>query len=344
MSFCFKKFIFEDAAHVTMDRFMSLALYHEKHGYYMTRVPFGRDGDFITSAEVSQLFGEVVALWILSYLENAGISEKFSLLELGPGRGTLMHDILRVFEQFPKYDAMLEVHLLEISPLLRNTQRATLECFSVRKKISWHYKLEELPDRPTVVVANEFFDALPVRQFVRASNGAWKECCVCNDGGNLSIVAVDTKYNLDEYNYVPEGGIIERCEAAKEIMEYLERIIVRNGGIGAIFDYGYLQSPCHSTIQSVKNHHYCDFLDNIGECDITAHVDFGLLQKHAQRLNGKVMTQREFLYQFGIRERLACLECNATEEQKLELRGAFLRLTENMGTMFKVLLLEAELH
>ncbi|WP_447581967.1 class I SAM-dependent methyltransferase [Anaplasma marginale] len=344
MGFCFKKFIFENSAHVTMDRFMSLALYHEEHGYYMTRVPFGRTGDFITSAEISQLFGEVVALWVLSYLESTGISEKFSLLELGPGRGTLMHDILRVFEQFPRYNALLEVHLLEISPLLRNAQRATLERFSARKEISWHCKLEELPERPTVVVANEFFDALPVRQFVRASNGAWKERCVCNDGGNLSVVAVDTQYNLDEYDDVPEGGIIERCEAASDVLACLEKIIVRNGGAGAIFDYGYLQPPYHSTIQSVKNHHYCDFLDNIGECDITAHVDFSLLQKHAQRLNGKVMTQREFLYQFGIRERLACLERNATERQRRELKGAFLRLTENMGTMFKVLLLNHERH
>ncbi|KAF2281821.1 hypothetical protein GH714_042645 [Hevea brasiliensis] len=298
-----------------MDRFMNLALYHEEHGYYMTKMPFGRTGDFITSAEISQLFGEVVALWVLSYLESTGISEKFSLLELGPGRGTLMHDILR---------------------------RATLERFSARKEISWHCKLEELPERPTVVVANEFFDALPVRQFVRASNGAWKERCVCNDGGNLSVVAVDTEYNLDEYDDVPEGGIIERCEAASDVLACLEKIIVRNGGAGAIFDYGYLQPPYHSTIQSVKNHHYCDFLDNIGECDITAHVDFSLLQKHAQRLNGKVMTQREFLYQFGIRERLACLERNATEAQRLELKSGFLRLTENMGTMFKVLLLHYE--
>ncbi|KAA8473148.1 SAM-dependent methyltransferase [Anaplasma marginale] len=343
MGFCFKKFIFENSAHVTMDRFMSLALYHEEHGYYMTRVPFGRAGDFVTSAEISQLFGEVIALWILSCLESAGISEKFSLLELGPGRGTLMHDILRVFEQFPRYDALLEVHLLEISPLLRNTQRATLESFSARKEISWHCKLEELPERPTIVVANEFFDALPVRQFIR-TGGAWKECCVCNDGGNLGIVAVDTQYNLDGYGDVPEGGIIERCEAASDVLACLEKIIVRNGGAAAIFDYGYLQPPYRSTIQSVKSHHYCDFLDNIGECDITAHVDFGLLQKHAQRLNSKVVTQREFLYQFGIRERLACLERNATERQRRELKGAFLRLTENMGTMFKVLLLNHERH
>ncbi|ACZ49355.1 hypothetical protein ACIS_00816 [Anaplasma centrale str. Israel] len=339
MGFCFKKFIFTDSKYVTMDRFMDLALYHEKHGYYMTRVPFGRAGDFITSAEISQLFGEVVALWILSYLESAGISEKFSLLELGPGRGTLMCDVLRVFERFPKYDALLEVHLLEISPLLRNTQRATLESFSARKEIFWHDKLEELPERPTVVVANEFFDALPVKQFVYAGSGMWKECCVYSDIGNLSVVALDTEYSLNEYNDVPEGGIIERCEAAKDVLECLEGIIVRNGGAAAIFDYGYLQPPYRSTIQSVKGHHRCDFLYNVGECDITAHVDFGFLQGHVRRLNSRVVTQREFLYQFGIRERLAHLACNATERQKRELKSAFLRLTENMGTLFKVLLL-----
>ncbi|MCU7611478.1 class I SAM-dependent methyltransferase [Anaplasma capra] len=340
MGFSFKKLIFSSSACVTIDKFMELALYHDEHGYYMTKIPFGREGDFITSAEISQLFGEVIAIWLLHYLEGAGISGKFSLLELGPGRGTLMNDILRVLRQFSRYDDLLEVHLLEISSLLRKVQRETLKGELVCREIFWHYRLEELPEMPTIVIANEFFDALPVKQFIRADDGTWKENCICCDQqGNLGIVAMETTWDFDEYADAPTGGIIEHCDAAKSVLRYLEGLIVRNGGAGIVLDYGYLDPPYKSTIQSVMQHRYCNFLNNIGKCDITAHVNFSFLRRSLRCVTSSVMTQREFLYQFGIRERLECLMRNATERQAQELKNAFLRLTENMGTLFKVLLL-----
>ncbi|MGN7678297.1 MAG: class I SAM-dependent methyltransferase [Anaplasma sp.] len=300
----------------------------------MTRVPFGKDGDFITSADISQLFGEVIAIWLLNYLESTGTSEKFSLVELGPGRGTMMADILGVVRQFPQYYELLEVHLLEASALLREVQR---EALREHEGVFWHCKLEDLPQRPTIMVANEFFDALPIKQFVSVG-GVWQEHYVRHDDGKLDIVAMKASCDVNVRN-MSDGSVFEKCAAASEILQAIEERIVRHGGAGIVFDYGYLHPPYRSTIQAVKDHQYCSFLDHIGECDITAHVDFGFLRSSLKKISSRVTTQKEFLYKFGIRERLECLSRNATPQQVSELKRGFLRLTENMGTLFKVLML-----
>lgn len=335
-----KGFIFSEGNAVPMDKFIGEALYNKSCGYYMTQAVFGRGGDFVTAPEISQLFGEIIAVSLLQYLEYAKVSDNFALVELGPGRGTMMADIMRVMEKFPKYYELVEVHLVEISSLLCEVQHNALREHVKRGKVFWHNSISELPSRHTIVVANEFFDALPIKQFVLV-DGKWRENYVWCGAEGLSIVHMGTEQNFEFDSNLPDGSIIEICSAAVDILRNLENMLVKNGGMGLIIDYGYVDPVYHSTIQAVKNHRFCSFLDHIGECDISACVDFGALLKVLKRLKGEVMTQREFLYRFGIKERLELLSGSATEEQALELRRSFLRLTENMGTLFKVLSLSS---
>lgn len=333
-----KGFLFSEGDTVPMDKFIGEALYNKSRGYYMTRAVFGRGGDFITAPEISQLFGEIVAVWLLQYLERVKISENFALVELGPGRGTMIADIMRVMKNFPEYYKLVSAHLVEISPLLRSVQQNTLKEHVERGKVFWHDDTRYIPCCPTVIVANEFFDALPLKQFVLV-NGEWRENYVQCSSDGLSVVHKGTEENLEfDYN-LPEGSVIEKCVAAEKILSGLESILVKNGGAGLIIDYGYVDPVYKSTIQAVKNHKFCSFLEHVGECDISACVDFGALLRALRRIKGEIVTQREFLYQFGIRERLELLVNNATKEQAVELQKSFLRLTENMGTLFKVLLL-----
>ena len=334
-----QRFTFLNNDTVPIDEFVSDTLYNEYYGYYMTKVPFGKKGDYVTSSDISQLFGETIALWLLSYLGDISPPEKIILAELGPGNGTLMNDILRVMGNFPLYDRLLEVHLVEISPLLRELQEKTLDKAMSSREIFWHTDISGLPECPTIFVANEFFDALPVKQFALI-NGAWHENHVRRtERGKLEIVSIDTCRNFSK-NSVPEGGIIEICDAATKVMKAIVSMLTRHGGAGVIVDYGYLQPVYRSTIQAVKDHHYCDFLSNVGECDISTCVDFNALLETAGDVAQEVITQREFLHRFGIRERLEMLLKNATEQQAKDLKNSYLRLTENMGTLFKVLLLK----
>ncbi|MDB1135378.1 class I SAM-dependent methyltransferase [Candidatus Anaplasma sp. TIGMIC] len=334
-----KDLIFAEGNTVPIDKFMSEALYREGVGYYMTQMPFGQDGDFITSSDISQLFGETVAVWLLQYLEMMNIAEKFVLLELGPGRGTLMCDILRVMRRFPQYDRLLEVHLVEISPVLQTAQRDTLKEAMQHREVFWHNSIADVPDMPVLVIANEFFDALPIKQFV-FKGGTWCERKVCSKPEGLSVIDVVTSHLVEEHG-VPEGGIVETCQAATAILTHIEGMMLRNGGACLIVDYGYLQPIYKSTIQAVKDHQYCSFLEHVGQCDISACVNFGALQKALKQVMCTVMTQREFLYRYGIRERLDVLLRNASAKQASDLRSGFLRLTENMGTLFKVLLMHS---
>ncbi|MEH0831464.1 class I SAM-dependent methyltransferase [Anaplasma bovis] len=337
-----EKLIFSKGKCVPLDEFMKIALYHEDCGYYMKKMPFGKEGDFITSADISQLFGDVIALWLLQYLESIGVAEGFILMELGAGRGTLISDILRVIKGFPQYDMLLEVHIVEISPLLRSMQKHSIGKDTMRqKKFFWHTELPtSLPDCPIVVIANEFFDALPIKQFTSVEGEIRENCVIC-DGDLLTMG--DMKATLPEgaYDNLEDGYIVENCAAAADIVKLLEKLLVKKGGAGLIIDYGYVQPIYKSTIQGVMNHGYCDFLKHAGECDISAYVDFGTLQRSLDTVVSKISTQRDFLHNFGIRERLEQLMQNATVAQAHELQSSYLRLTENMGTLFKAMIMHA---
>ncbi|KJV65928.1 MULTISPECIES: class I SAM-dependent methyltransferase [Ehrlichia] len=327
-----KKIILNCGGAISIEQFIRIALYDVHHGYYMTRMPFGTHGDFITAPEISQLFGEVIALWILLNWQKMGYPSKFIIVELGPGRGTLISDIIRVLKKFEQCYAATIVYLVEISPILERLQRSVLK----DEKIFWCKDVKDVPDYPVVFIANEFFDALPIRQFVYINN-SWCEVCVAVEDNEFKIVykKIDKIFKISSDI---ENPVIEICDEAVSIIKCIENKILQSGGAAVIIDYGYVNCPYESTIQSIKNHRYNDLLKNVGESDITAHVNFDVLHNSLSTLRSIIMTQRDFLYSFGIKERLQVLIENATETQKQNLMTGFLRLTENMGSMFKVLL------
>ncbi|QXK92053.1 SAM-dependent methyltransferase [Neoehrlichia mikurensis] len=326
--------IFKNTNCVSMDEFIRSALYDYEYGYYMNRMPFGATGDFITAAEISQLFGEIIAVWVLYSWEKIGFPSKFALVELGPGRGTLMSDIVRTLQNFDECFKALDIHLIEISPMLCEIQKHFLKNYQV----FWHKDITTIPELPVLFIANEVFDALPIKQFVYDA-GIWKENYVELKNNTLQVVQKDTNFIFDIAS-VMEGSVIEISDDGRVLLTLMENKIVKYGGAGIIIDYGYTYPPPYvSTIQSVKNHQYNFFLKDIGKCDITAHVDFSFLQNNLQKVKSSIITQREFLYYFGIKERLKILMNHSTKKQQQELKSAFLRLTENMGTLFKVLMI-----
>lgn len=286
----------ENKGPMTVDRYMELCNSH----YYATRDPLGNKGDFITAPEISQIFGEMIGIWAITAWQKIGSPEKCALVELGPGRGTLMADILRVI----KGNFSAEVHLVETSPSLREIQAAKLG------NIFWHDKLPDL-NIPYILIANEFFDALPFKQFV--------------SGKERKIIAKDGKLSFD---LIAEDGLVtESCPIGSEIMKK----IASSASAAVIIDYGYVANEKRSTLQAVKDHKYHSFLENPGEADLTALVDFSEMANitKSQGKNCTILTQREFLLAHGADIRAKILN----KEKDLERLIA----PEQMGELFKVL-------
>ena len=330
-----KKVIFNAGGAISIEQFMQIALYDVHHGYYMTQIPFGVHGDFITAPEISQLFGEIIALWVLLNWQKIGAPSKFVVVELGPGRGTLINDVIRILKRFEQCYTAVSIYLVEISPVLENVQRDILK----NEKVFWCRNVNDVPDCPILIIANEFFDALPIRQFTYFDN-TWYETYVTLENDEFKIIykSVDERFEISSDIEKP---VVETCNEAISIVKYIENKILQNSGAAVIIDYGYVDCPYESTIQSVKCHKYNDLLKNIGKSDITSHVNFSVLRDSLSTLDSVIMNQRDFLYSFGIKERLRILIENATEVQKQNLITGFLRLTENMGSMFKVLLINS---
>ncbi|MGL9732653.1 MAG: class I SAM-dependent methyltransferase [Wolbachia sp.] len=339
------KLIDKNQGSISISDFMNAALYHKKYGYYMNKLSFGKDGDFITAPEISQLFGEIVAVWIMHMWEKLGKPSKFSLVELGPGKGTLIHDIIRVTRKYNNFFDSVSIHLIEISPALQEVQKEELKVLN----INWHENINSLPEQPIVFLANEFFDALPISQFVYR-NEEWYENRVIKQDNVVLFKVTDTRIKKKEL-FLPisaiqitnkklfNGAVVEVCLAGIEILKKLEEKIYNNKGAALIIDYGYVYSEYKSTLQSVRQHKYANFLENIGNSDITALVNFQMLRNSLKHVDCEILTQREFLYLFGIKERTQALMKNANDEHKNKIFDEFLRLTENMGTIFKVMLI-----
>ncbi|MGL9682168.1 MAG: class I SAM-dependent methyltransferase [Wolbachia sp.] len=340
------KLIDKNQGSISISDFMNAALYHKEYGYYMNKLPFGKDGDFITAPEISQLFGEIVAVWVMHMWEKLRKPSKFSLVELGPGKGTLIHDIIRATRKYNNFFDSVSIHLVEISPVLQEVQKEELKGLD----INWHENIDSLPRQPSIFLANEFFDALPIDQFVYR-NEEWYENRVAKQDNVVSSKVADTRMQKMELcvsvsatqmtnKKLFDGAVVEVCSAGIEILKRLEKKIYNNKGAALIIDYGYVYPEYKSTLQSVMQHKYANFLENVGNSDITALVNFQALRDSLKHVDCKVLTQREFLYLFGIKERTQALIKNASDEQKNRIFGEFLRLTENMGTLFKAMLVQ----
>jgi NADH dehydrogenase [ubiquinone] 1 alpha subcomplex assembly factor 7 len=326
-------------------RYMELCLTHPSHGYYVSRDPLGREGDFTTAPEVSQMFGELLGLWAASVWRAMDSPPALRLVELGPGRGTMMADALRALRVLPPLYQALSIHLVEINPVLREKQKATL---SGVRNITWHDHIDDVPSGPCVILANEYFDVLPVHQVVKREGGWHERTIEIGADGSLGFGASPEPMPRFEVllpplvRAAPVGAVFEWRPDA-EIMKIATRVR-DDGGAALIIDYGHLRSDAGDTFQAIARHSFTDPLKNPGQADVTAHVDFQALARAAEDLNARVhgpVPQGEFLKALGIEQRAATLMAKTTPEVSEDISGALKRLTEGgrggMGSMFKVL-------
>lgn len=325
---------------ITVERFMELALGHPDHGYYMTRDPFGAAGDFTTAPEISQMYGELLGLWAAEVWSLMGRPNPVRLIELGPGRGTLMSDALRAARIVPDFRAALDVTLIEMSPTLANIQyEALLTCGA---PVAWAASLGEAPDGPAIILANEFLDALPVRQFVRRG-GRWRERVVkLDEAGRLAFgLASEPEPYLKAD--AEEGAVLEVSAAGHRFMFELGARLVKQGGAALFVDYGHSATGFGETLQALRAHRYVDPLVEPGEADLTAHVDFAAMARSARASGAAVhgpIDQGDFLRALGIDMRTQALAERAPDRAE-EFEAARRRLVGKnegeMGGLFKAM-------
>jgi NADH dehydrogenase [ubiquinone] 1 alpha subcomplex assembly factor 7 len=328
-----------DAGPIPVSEYMDLALAHPRFGYYRSRDPLGRGGDFTTAPEISQIFGELIGLWCVTVWQMMGAPAQVRLVELGPGRGTLMADLLRAARMVPGFMQAATIHLVETSPALRKKQRQALP--DVRP--TWHDRLQDVPEGPLLVVANEFFDALPIRQYVREA-GAWRERLVDVEGaaGFRFVLGPPVTPELPPaMREAPDGAVAEVCPAAVSVARHLGHRLATQGGAALIVDYGPAASACGDSLQAVRGHAFHPVLSDPGEADLTAHVDFATLALAANpaRAHGPV-TQARWLRRLGAELRAEQL-IRANPAKAAAIASGCARLIDpaEMGTLFKVLAL-----
>jgi SAM-dependent MidA family methyltransferase len=331
--------LIELAGPMPVSQFMSLCLCHPVHGYYTTHDPLGSDGDFTTSPEVSQMFGELIGLWAAAVWHQMGAPPQVRLIELGPGRGTMMLDMLRAAHVMPDFRKAAAVHLIETSPALLQRQRETLG--NVDVTIVWHEALADVPDGPAIIVANEFFDALPLNQAVKLEDG-WHERVVALDHrGNLAFAVGPEPFKFFEQTLPPPArvagvGSIYEWRGDGYTLEVARRVV--RGGGALIIDYGHLESMIGDTFQAMRARRKSDPLAAPGLSDVTAHVDFQALAQVAQGMGA-------LLRRLGIEQRAGNLKKVAPSDKAAAVDLALARLTAGgktgMGSMFKAIGLSA---
>lgn len=342
---------------IGIDRYMSLCLGHPVHGYYRTRDPLGRRGDFTTAPEISQMFGELIGLWAASVLGRIDPAARPLLVELGPGRGTLMADALRAIGAAAP-GAAFDLHLVETSPPLRAAQAATLAGRGPEGRgpaglgppgrgPTWHDGLDAVPDGPAIVIANEFFDCLPVRQFARTGRGWCERLVGLSPEGTLRFgLAPDPEPGIAAE--APEGALLTLPSAALEVVRALAARLVRSGGALLLIDYGHAGPGFGDTLQALARHRFADPLAAPGEADLTAHVDFAALALAARGAGARVhgpVEQRDFLLALGLTARAERLKRGSSPAQAAAIDAAVSRLTDpaatGMGRLFKVMAVSA---
>jgi NADH dehydrogenase [ubiquinone] 1 alpha subcomplex assembly factor 7 len=326
---------------ITVERYMELALEHPDFGYYMNRDPFGATGDFTTSPEISQMFGELIGLWAADVWKSMGEPRSVRLVELGPGRGTLMSDALRAARIVPEFREALEVWLVETSPTLASIQHDLL--VDSGAGVSWARSLREVPQGPAIFIGNEFLDALPVRQFGRVS-GQWRERTVRLNGEGALAFDFAAAAEPHIVANAPNGTILEVNPAGHRFMFELGSRLVRQGGAALLIDYGHAATGFGDTLQALRAHRHIDPLAAPGDCDLTAHVDFAAMARSASAAGAAVygpIDQGDFLRAIGVDLRTKALAERASPERAEEFQRARARLVGKnpgeMGALFKAM-------
>tara|TARA_B110000914_G_scaffold18740_1_gene14237 strand:- start:316 stop:1362 length:1047 start_codon:yes stop_codon:yes gene_type:complete len=327
---------------VTLDKFIEEALYNKKHGYYMKKNPFGKSGDFITAPNISMLFSEMIAIWLISFWEKLDRPKQFNLIELGAGNGEMMRILIRTFNKFPIFKKSCKINILEKSKLLQKTQKTNIN----NKKIRWLNNLNELNNLPCIFIANEFFDALPIKQFLKKEK-KWYERHV-NFTNNKKLEFLDVPFDMLKFEKEIEFKIsynqkfIEYSPlATKYLKTIIRKIKLSNGGI-LIIDYAYLDREMKDTLQAVSKHKYCDVLKSFRNADITYNLSFNLINKIINKLgpcSSLSTTQKKFLSKLGILNRAEILSKNMSFNEKADIYFRVKRLIDEnqMGHLFKVM-------
>ena len=326
----------------TLDKFIEDSLYNKKYGYYIKKNPFGEGGDFITAPNVSMLFSEMIAIWVISFWEKLDCPEQFNLIELGAGNGEMMKVLISTFSKFPKFKSSCKINILEKSKLLKQAQRAN----TGDTEIKWLNDLNELNNFPCIFIANEFFDALPIKQFLKKEK-RWHERHV-KFISNKKLEYLDIPFDMKKFekelkfNISYNQKFIEYSPLATEYLKtIIKKIKLNNGGI-LLIDYAYLEKEMKNTLQAVSKHKYCEVLKGFRNSDITYNLSFKLINKIIKKLgpcSSLITTQQKFLTKLGILDRAEILSKNMPFSKKADIYFRIKRLIDEnqMGHLFKVM-------
>jgi len=326
---------------IPLDRFIDKVLYDKNKGYYMNKNPIGNKGDFITSPNISIMFSEMIAIWLISFWEKIGCPKNINIVELGAGNGEMMFQILKTIEKFNKFKSSSNFIIYEKSPYLKKLQKNKIKF----ENIKWINGLNKISKFPSIFIANEFFDALPIKQFIKKNN-SWYEKYIINKDKSLKFFEkkINKKFLEKLINQKLEKNqkFVEYSPLANEKLNTISKIIKKQNGGLLIIDYGYKDKKMFDTLQSVRKHKKNTFLENIFKADITHLINFDLLKKKIRNLeidSVNLTTQREFLIKMGILERAEIISKNMTFSKKSDIYFRLKRLIDKkqMGTLFKVL-------
>ena len=336
------KSFFNNSKVLPIDQFIENVLYNKKVGYYSSKTPFGKKGDFLTAPGISNLFSEIIGIWLISTWDTLGRPKKFNIVELGPGDGSLAKILLRTFQQFPSFNKSMNIFLYEKSNLLKNLQKKNIN----NLKVKWIKNFTSIKKGPVIFFGNEFFDAIPVKQFSRKKNRLFEKYYSLNK--NNKIDEIYKKASGKDVSQIKKFRILKNLKFVEfpklgldELNKIIKKISKLQGGL-LLIDYGYLKAKNKNTLQSLIKHKKNKLLDNLGRADITSLVNFNLLNEYFIKNNlkvKKIVTQKFFLERMGIIERANNLsqKMNFKEQSNLYLRLKRLLNTKLMGNLFKVI-------
>ena len=337
------KIFFKNSKILTVDKFFTNVLYDKKFGYYASRFPFGKKGDFITAPKISSLFSEMIAIWLLTCWETFGKPKNFNIVELGPGDGSLTNILLKSFKSFPEFNSIKKIFLFEKSDYLKKIQKKEI----LNKDVKWIENFDKIKNGPIVFFGNEFFDAIPIKQFKKINNYLFEKNYTIDSGFKIKETfkkASNYNYNIiKSYKTLKNLKFIEFPKLGFYELKKISRKINSLGGCILLIDYGYLKPNNQNTLQSLIKHKKNKILENLGEADVTAHVNFTLLNEFFKK-NGlkpkKIISQKKFLKNMGIIERAEILAKKMKFSEKSDLYSRVKRLLSprHMGDLFKVIL------
>ena len=329
---------------ISLDEFINLSLYDKKNGYYMKKNPFGEKGDFTTAPNISRLFSEMIAIWIISFWYNLGSPKNFNLVELGAGNGEMMRIFIESFKKFPNFLNACNIFIHEKSPILIKTQKNKLR----GNKIIWVSKINKIKKNPSIFIANEFFDSIAIKQFIKLDNLWFERFVSINEKKNFFF---DKKFNMKKFEkkinlkISNKQNFIEFSETGMDYLTNISNIIKKNRGGILIIDYGYFDKKMKNTLQAISNKKHSNILKNIGNSDITHNINFYLFKKIISKIGGlneKTTTQKKFLVKMGIKERAEIISRNKSFMIKSDIFYRLNRLIDEklMGNLFKVMFIK----